>query len=278
MKKRCKWCNSTNTVKNGMYHSKWRKAQIYYCKDCKREFSFSKIIKKNVKIKKRCKWCNSENTAKVGTAMGKWRKNQKWYCNNCKRTFSFTQLVNPFPCAECGSLIKNAKNTDKIYCDECIHQHEMKATQKWLNKNRIAHNKKQSEYYHKKIFTGRMLGTSRNGSFLNRDYKGKPDFKKEKITIRHLKFSIMNNGNDGLSSNVSIIHDPKGSRVWQDYKKLPHNSRLVLDRSRDIPYPKLCNYCKTGLIILPENPKSYDFDTNGLVMPYCSDCGTVVEW
>ena len=69
--------------------------------------------------------------------------------------------------------------------------------------------------------------------------------------------------------------------IWEAHKKLSNNEKLISIslfssyNNRYYLFPLNCLSCNDGVIVIPENPQTFDYSYEGFVFPYCNMCGVV---
>lgn len=116
------------------------------------------------------------------------------------------------------------------------------------------------QYYHKYL----RKGTSNIGCHRNND------FNKELDIIRFEKKKILKYG---FSQFNPIFGDKENGNGHQDRTRNLYSYDVYSNHL----YPKKCDECLDGIIVIPEIPRSYDFNKDGFVMPFCSNCGVVID-
>ena len=162
-------------------------------------------------------------------------------------------------CKVCGIDISHRHALAK-YCSEKCYRINKRELDKGYEENRPS---RKEQYQHYNLH--RRLGNGNVGPHLyTKD--GDPDFDKEARIIKFEKKKILYFGN----SQFNPVHG-NGFRSMRYLTK----EEVTYLRYEYFFHQVLCNSCNDGKIIIPVNPKSFDFDMDGFVMPFCSDCGVV---
>ena len=163
-----------------------------------------------------------------------------------------------YPCTECGKIVI-AKSLKKQFCGDCIRKHRINKVERWKNKNK----RKVSEYYmYYNIF--RRKGTGSLGSHRRNDLD------LERKMVRNEKIRIFKNGSGWVSNKKDKILFWKKKLIGDKHYSFAFHE-LIFDSEL------VCPICESGIITKPDPIHSYDYNSDGFVMRFCTNCCNVVD-
>lgn len=195
-------------------------------------------------------------------------------CSSCGMILDITKFSKnkqhkdgyEYSCKKCKSIYqkKHFSNTEK-------REKKLRQGNTWRNINRSHKRKKDLEYVHKKLFTGRMLGTSNICQHIRKTYDGTYDFDKE--------YDIINKEHNFLlkKGNKWFICGRMGVKPYKQFEENlypcdTYDICIIDPRNFELK----CPLCKHNEFEYCRYPPKYTDD--GFIVEYCNNCGNIINW